>query len=254
MALKFFDSNCMIGRFGVPQPGSYFTVDELIQQIDYFGIDQALVYHSLAKEYSPNFGNKLLLGEIRGHKRLHACWVFLPYHTQEMRPPRVLVEEMRDHNVRAIRLFPGVDFQRFSLSDWSLGELYEVLEQHEVPLFISYDQIDWDRICHICRSFPKLSLILSEVRYEENRHLYPLLERFDNLFIDISWYPVHCGIETICKRFGARRLLFGTKAPTFTPGPALAMINYADISEEEKGQIAAENLIGLLADWKQGDA
>ncbi len=245
--LSFFDCNCMLGRFGIPQPGSYFTVEELIQEMDYFGIDQALVYHSLAKEYSPTFGNKSLLEEIQGRDRLHACWVVLPHHTGEMPSPRRLVEEMREHNVRAVRLFPGADHQRFSLSDWSLGELYEALEEHRIPIFIGYDQINWDRVHDLCQAHPNLPLILNEVRYEENRHLYPFFESFDNLFIDIAWYPVHRGIEAICQRFGAKRLLFGTRAPVFTPGPALAMINYAEISPQEKEQIAGGNLRRLLA-------
>lgn len=249
-ALNFFDCNCMLGRFGVPQPGSYFTVEELLQQMDYFGIAEALVYHSLAKEYSPDFGNKLLMREIAGHHRLHACWILLPHHTGEMPPPPRLIEEMKEHNVRAVRLFPAAEHHRFSLSDWALGELYESLEEWRIPLFIGSEQIDWDQVYNLCRAHPDLPLIISEVRYEENRHLYPLFEKFANLFIDLAWYPVHQGIETICHRFGAERLLFGSKAPVFTPGPALAMVNYADISRQEKEQIAGRNLRRLLARWE----
>ncbi len=48
-------------------------------------------------------------------------------------------------------------------------------------------------------------------------------------------------------RFGAERLLFGTRLPYFTPGSAIGMLSYAGISEAERTRIAGDNLRNLLA-------
>ncbi len=55
------------------------------------------------------------------------------------------------------------------------------------------------------------------------------------------------GIEEICRRFGARRLLFGTGLPFTEAGPSIAQITYAEISDADKRSIAGDNLRKLLA-------
>ena len=44
-----------------------FSVDEIARELEYCAIDEALVFHALAKEYSPAIGNARLLEEIRDH-------------------------------------------------------------------------------------------------------------------------------------------------------------------------------------------
>ena len=65
--LSFFDCHCMIGRFTAPESGMVFSVDEIARELEYCAIDEALVFHALAKEYSPAIGNARLLEEIRDH-------------------------------------------------------------------------------------------------------------------------------------------------------------------------------------------
>jgi len=57
---------------------------------------------------------------------------------------------------------------------------------------------------------------------------------------------VHNGLEDICERFGARRLLFGTGYPQFALGPAITMIASAQISNHDKQLIASGNMRRLI--------
>jgi predicted TIM-barrel fold metal-dependent hydrolase len=248
MALNFFDCNCMVGHFAVPQPGSFFTVDELLAEMDYCGIARALVYHTWALGYSPAAGNRRLLDEIAGRDRLLPCWVVMPHHTGEMSPPDELIAEMKRHGVRAVRIFPASKFHHWSLSDWSAGPLLSALAAQRVPLFVGFDQITWDTIHRLGTTYPDLPTIVTEVRYEEWRHIYPLLDQLPNLHIELSWMVVHYGLEAAVERFGPARFLFGSRMPIFSAGPALCHINYADLDEEDKALIAGDNLRRLL-DW-----
>ena len=58
------------------------------------------------------------------------------------------------------------------------------------------------------------------------------------------------GIEDVCAKFGAERILFGSSLPYGAGSAAVSMITYANISEEEKELIASGNLERLLGGVK----
>lgn len=248
MPPSFFDCNCALGYPAVPQPGSFFTAEELEQELDYFGIDRALVYHTDARDIHVAEGNQRLLAEIAGRDRLVPCWVVVPHFTGETPPPEELVADMRRQGVRAVRVFPAHGVQNWSLSDWSAGPLLSALAAGRVPLLVSFDQVGWDTVYRLGSTYPGLPLIITEVRYEEWRHLFPLLEQLPNLHVELSWLVVHYGLEAAVARFGAGRFLFGSRMPVFSAGPALCQVNYAGLSDTDKAQIAGQNLQRLL-DW-----
>lgn len=245
----FFDSNCVIGmrsvrRSGVVGEAEFYSLEDLLAEMDYAGIGHALVYHSLAKEYVPMIGNHRLMDEIDGHERLHPCWVVMPHNTGEMPHPEALVNEMMERGVKAARLFPSDHL--FSLSDWCAGELLTQLEKHGIVAIIEIDQIGWDGLHGLCSRYPQLSVIAANLGYRINRQLYPLLEKFENLHVETSGYQIHRGMEAICDRFGADRIIFGTRMPFFTPGPAVNMVNYSLIGAKEKEMAAGGNLRRIL--------
>lgn len=247
--VNFFDSNCVIGKRSIRRPGitgeaEFYSIEDLLAEMDYTGISDALVYHSLAKEYVPMLGNRRLMDEISGHERLHPCWVVMPNGTGEMPHPESLVSEMLECNVRAARIFPSDHL--FSLSDWCSAELLKELEKHRIATIIELDQIGWDGLHGFCSRYPNLPLIVTNLGYRINRYLYPLLEKFKNLHVETSAYQIHMGMRDICEKFGAERIIFGSRMPFFTPGPAVNMITYSLVSEKEKKMIAGGNLARLL--------
>jgi predicted TIM-barrel fold metal-dependent hydrolase len=172
-----------------------------------------------------------------------------------MDPPVALVRQALSEGIRAVRLFPRL--HRFSLAEWSADELFAEVEQHRIPVLLDFgrthwaeDVVDYGQVARICATFPGLPLVLTREGIGSVRHLYPLLERFPNLHLDISYYQASGGLADIARRFGARRLLFGTGLPEYSGGPAIAMVCYADLSEEDKRRIAGDNLRNLLSGVK----
>jgi hypothetical protein len=261
MALKFFDCNASIGRKTVPHPWEFSTLDQLLREWNRLGISEGLVYHSLAKEYSPAIGNSLLMDEIAGHSRLHPCWVLMPGDTGEVDRPEALIPKMILRGVRAARIFPSPpvplpeftqQLHRYPLLPAVCDELLGTLEHHGVPLFLevmnfsSVLLVSWESVQWILSQFPGLPLILSGLRHRDNRTVYGLLDHFENLFIDISLYTVHRGIEDVIRRFGPERMLFGTGLPAYGGGGSVAQLTYAEIEESHRQSIAADNLSRLL--------
>ncbi|MCD4657101.1 MAG: amidohydrolase, partial [Planctomycetes bacterium] len=209
--MKFIDSNCCLGELSVPLPKSFGTLNVLLDAMKQAGVDEALVYHAFSKEYNPGVGNQRLIEEIGDQKNLHACWVLLPHHTGEMSPPEKLVDELMQNGVKAVRFFPKI--YNWSLAQWCAGKLLHALEDNSIPLFIDIDETDWNQVYSIASSHPKLPVVLTNATFRFNRQIYALLAETSNVFIDTSYFQLHQGIEDVCKKFGAKRLLFGTAAP-----------------------------------------
>jgi len=242
--MKFFDSNCCLGKLSVPLPGYIESAKELTSIMEKAGVDEALICFTLAKEYSPTIGNQKLLEEIGEYQNLYPCWTILPHHTGEMPSANKLVKEMIAKHVFAARIFPKT--HNWTLSEWSTGHLLTALEERRIPLFIDIEETDWSQVYSLCSNHPALPVVLTRAPFRFSRQIYALLAETSNLYIDISFFQLHCGIEDICEKFGANRLLFGTAVPHFTPAPSVMAVKYSGISEENKEKIAGANLHHLL--------
>lgn len=244
--ITFFDCNCSFGMREVINPGSFYKLEDLVGRMNYYGIAKAMVYHALAKEYDPAVGNSKLMEAIGGHPSLYPVWVVMPHHTGEFPEPDVLAGLMKKNNIRAVRMFPGTWDQNYSLASWNSGPLLSMLQENNITLMIGLEQTDWNGIHDLCAEYPKLKIVLTEADYRIDRNIYPLFAKFGNLHMEISGYKVSGGIEEICKKFGAERLIFGSGAPVYSGGASMCMVNYARISDKEKRMIASENLERLI--------
>ena len=231
------------GRF---ESGCFYSVEDLVKRMKFYGIEEALVYHSMAREYNPAVGNGMLAEEIKGHPCLYPVWMVMHHHTGEFQGPDALKIQLRENNIKAVRMFPGTSEQNYSIGEWNCGELFRMLEACRVPLLIGLGQMNWNELYGLCDSHPELRIVLTDLDYGADRNLYSLLNKFENLYLETSGYKVHNGIEEISGRFGAGWLVFGSGMPVYSGGSAVSMINYARIGEKEKRMIAGENLKRLL--------
>jgi predicted TIM-barrel fold metal-dependent hydrolase len=242
----------MIARYNLFRPGSFHTKERLLQEMEYYGISEALVFHAVSMENSPQLGNQLVIGETANAPSLHPVWSILPPVSGEMYSPEDMVLEMQRSNVHVIRLFPN--HYHFDLRDWCLDEVFDVLSEHRIPVMIDYidplmrgdDRTDWESVIKVCKGYPELPVIVTEFRFRTNRRLYQAMDKCPNLHVELSALWLFRAIESICRKFGAERIVFGTRLPIRDPSCALGMVNYAMISEEEKQMVAGDNLRDLM--------
>jgi len=249
--LKFFDCNCSIGRVIYPHLKDIPDVKGLQKEMQTAGIEEALVYHIVARDGYPPDGNSMLMEQTKGFKELHPAWVVLPHHTGEMPPPEELLRQMKENNVKAVRVYPKLNYHSFSISEWCAGDLLGALEEERIPLILDMETVIWDEVHTVLNNHKQLPVITATCNYRNNRYIYPLLEKFDNLFIELSRFFSAGVIEDIVKRFGSRPLLFGSNMPQFTGTAAVSMLTYSNINEKDKQLIAGTNLHNLLKEvWK----
>ncbi len=242
--LKFFDCNCAFGPFRTRVFRFARTAAELIEEMDFSNIDQALVYHTAMRYDHPLVGNKLVVEGTTGQPRLLATWAVLPSQTGEQPAVDALLRDMQRQNIRALRLFP--DDHRYFVDDITWGDQLAVYAERRIPLFV---RASLDKVAQLLKSFPELVVVTaSQGSNPLDRYAWPLIEKYPNLIFETSGYVVDNGIEEFCRRYSASRLVFGSGYPENSSGAAMLALAQAEISLAERQAIASENLSRLLAE------
>jgi hypothetical protein len=208
------------------------------------GIEQALVYHTAQRFDLPPLGNELLLEQVRGQPTLIPTWTILPGQTGEQPPIQEFLAMLVQHNIRALRMFP--EDHRYLLDDVTWGDQMAVYMERRIPLFI---KASLDKIGDLLRSFPELVVITgTQGSNPLDRYAWPLIEKYPHLYFETAGYLVDGILEAFCRRYGPGRLVFSSGFPDHAPGAPLLMLAHADISEEDRQAIAADNLARLLGE------
>jgi hypothetical protein len=240
---RVMDCNCRIGTFEKVEPPYFTDLAGLLTEMDYLGIQQALVMHSWASSWAPRLGNEKIDELLAGHENLYPCYVGLPGATDELPPPAEFAAHVREQH-GAVRLFP-VNHQ-WDFTQWGAGDLLEALDARAVPVLIDMQQTNWNQIAEVLARYQQLPVIVLGTSYRITRHIYPLFAKHANLYLESNTFQITWGIEDVCERFGADRLIFGTGLPENEGGGALAQITYNGLTDADTARIAGDNLRSLL--------
>lgn len=243
-AIPFCDCNCMIGLRARHQKQTIWKLEDYKRDFEYYDIMAAVVSHAVAREYSCDYGNRRLMHEIGDDLRFIPQWVLLPHHTGEMPPGPEIVAEMLQLGVRCARIMPKT--HGYDTSEQILGALLTALELHRIPLFIDISQASIPELVDLCRRHPLLPVVCTGIAWASDRQLYPALAQVSNLYIETSAHQGHRAYERFVREFGSDRLLFGTDLPHRSPGAARMMVNYEQISDDDRYKIAGGNMMRLL--------
>ncbi|MFH1740916.1 MAG: amidohydrolase family protein [bacterium] len=254
--LSFCDVNVQVGSLAVPQPWhGDLSAKGIVDLLDRYGIDEALVAHTMSREGHPSRGNARIIEEVKDFERLHPCWVILPPDSPEMPGPDILLGEMHECGVCVARVIAKYAAGGVPLDIPWMGAWYKALSDHRVPLILDmnhtspfYNEFPWSMINRICRNFPDLRLILLCVGYRTQRDLYAMLAQHKNLYVDLSFYCLNGGIQDLVERFGSNRFLFGSYLPYYSPGGPKLAITYGDLPFEDRANLAGANLRRLLSE------
>jgi predicted TIM-barrel fold metal-dependent hydrolase len=247
--MHYLDVNAMIGPYYAPREGHFPTAAECLDEMDFYGIDEAFVYHAGAAEYDNAIGNHQLLECLKGQPRLHPCWVLSAPHFAPATFRRD-VEDAIANGARLVRIFWGGVFSSLSCLDLdTLGGLLAELENHRMPVLFANDAsatvtgAQLVQLKAVCKAFPALPVILTTPKFNTDHSLvYKTLELCDNFHLDTSSFHSDHVLEDVVRRFGVQHLVFGTNFPWFGGGQAKIALAYADLPDTDKAAIASGNL------------
>jgi len=252
----FIDSHAIVGRRGPKDVETQFETEVLLEEMEWCGIQGALISHALGREYDPTFSNRMLLQELKKSPRLYGVWSVMPHHTGEMAPPEEVIQEMRDHGIRAAKMSPRL--HHYFFNEDFCGDLLSALEDEGILLTLEgggmygpdilepANQVLLSDLDAILTRHPRLNVLLQNSRWEATRYLHMLMTKHPRLHLEFSNHQANHALEVYAGWFGVDRLLFGTGALDKSPGAAKSFVDYCTLSDEDKKLVAAGNLARLL--------
>lgn len=248
--MRYLDCHASLGMHGPTDARVPWKREALLADMQHAGIHGALVYHWLAREYDPGYGNRQVMDAVAGHERLLPCWVLLPHHSGEMPPAADVVAQMQAQGVCAARLFPRR--HRYRFNETVCGDLFAALEAARTPLLLEVglygedQQVTFDEVDRLCTQHPGLPVVLLKARWESTRDVVALMQRHPNTHIEFSSFQIHYGLEYMRDQVGIDRLLLGSEWPFKSPGAARSFIDYCELDPDDKAKVAGGNLARLL--------
>ena len=206
-----------------PVPGA-----ELAEDMTAVGIEQALVRITPGElDASLSFSLSRLYELCANHNRFVPCPVVLPAICDDVPSENEQIEHAIQRGAAAVAVRPKDHY-------WRLD--------HRLPVLTCADQVDHGDLALLAEHYPKLPLLMVGQGYRHQRILLQLLRNFSNLYASLGGnFTPHRGLEQLVAKVGPERVLFGTGWPDAHPMPAVTYMMYADISDEAKTLIGAEN-------------
>ena len=250
----YLDSHCMTGAHYEPRIDKKLRACDILNEMDLYGIDEAFVYHSMAREYDVQTGNSLLLEEIKGIKRLHPSFVLGLHHNKKLPPPREYISFATASGVRLFRLFFGSFISESVHIDMlAYEELFRELQERSLPVMIEFESAfklapaELLQLDGLLENFKDLPVILSSFCYDRLiLQLIPRMERFSNLHLISLGMHSTSDLPLLIDLGFRDRIIFGSGFPWQPQGVARIALEYASVSDEDKAAIAYDNLASIL--------
>jgi len=244
---SLFNVNGCIGKsaYGATD---FSNISDLLEHMDYLGIDRSLVWHLAARDMNPAFGNRKLLAEIaetKAEERILPAFILTPACFYGNGILGYLKEWFATKRIRVIRLTP--EMSRFPIRRIE-RVLTELAEFNPLVLWDAWtfpDEQKFIDLEHLANKFPQVNFAITQVMWQGFGGVLDLMWRCPNIYVDISWLHMRNSIKLLCKDFGAERVLFGIGYKSHY-GAAIAELAFAQISDDERELIAHGNIERLL--------
>ena len=244
--LFFFDADCKIGSG--PNVGIGPTLRELLDEMDEYGVDRALVHHINTPMVGALESNRDLAEMLRSDDsgRLTGVWSILPSQCRELPEPDEFFRQMKENRIGALSLYPFD--HRFVPCRLTLGKIMDAARERRVPVFVNAFSGRWNDLYNFVAEFPENILILCDTvgKWGHDRQVRPLLETYPKFYYGMTGYWVPEGIRDLADIYGADRILYSSGYPLYVQGSGMLQLKCSGLDADKIALIAGKNLDGLL--------
>jgi uncharacterized protein len=253
--MEFFDINCWASHEIIEESLKEEGTKCLFALLLKNNITKVVLSNSLSLSYDWNTGNNDLLSfkGLSQNKNIFFSFVLTPDAFHQF----VFSDYMKnayEKSVRIFRIFPKSHL--FYLNDYYMQKIYKEMARANFPLMLDLKELDItgnkyfaiDDLRILLRENKKLPVIL-ETSLKQcmfNRFYFPLMEEFENLYLEVSGMLLMDQIEHYVGKFGSERLIFGSNFPNTSLEVNTSRIESADIIDRSRENIAGKNISRLL--------
>ena len=243
-----FDSWTMYG----PGPGrdslERWKLEDLLDDMDFYGIAGALVRHEQGYHYDPMFVNRMLSRELSScRERLFPCWLVSPHQPGDFPEPGELGKLMEGEDIRAVWMMPSK--QGYPVHGDILNPLAEYLNGRKIPILLSINDISpaYENLLAFCRIFHRCPVIFGEVRWANYwRLMTAVMDACPNAFLEFHKFQGNRGVEVFSERYGVERLMFGSGLLRCSAGAARGFVDFSFLDRDKVELFAGKNLAKIL--------
>lgn len=242
---RYFEPFAAVGRKCAPDKHYPIMPEVLLDDMKYARIHAAAILHNTALDHSYIYGNREGLKVANEHSRLFALAATPTTATIETGNQNYF-NELLDSGIRGFVMSPKL---LCSLNPKDFNELADALIAHDRPLIFTmsaYPKERYDQISEIAETYPDLKILLHGVHWINARIVWNMLLRLDNIYFDISTFHINDILEKTKELIGIHRVVYSSAWPIRAMGAIKALIEYSDITEEEKDMVAHGNACRLF--------
>lgn len=246
--LLYFDCHASFG----PRPKKHlearWTLEHLLEDLDLAGIAGALVTYSQSLHYDPMLSNLRLIEQIKGHRdTLYPCWVALPAMGPDFPAVEQFIAQMREHDVRAVRIDPNRFGVPVCQALWR--PLIQALADEGILICTSMSDAagSFEKAHATLSLFEGCNVLLLDADWGQFRYALHLMQLHPQLHLSFSAFQSNRVVEHFAQRFGPERCLFGSNLPHMAPGAARGFFDWSLLDREQVSQMTGKNLKRLLA-------
>ncbi len=215
--------------------------DQLLEELDFYGVGRAVIYHAQTEEISPVDGNRMLEDWLHDDTRLIPQWSVMP-----TKDSLGQIQELHAAGrVRSVRLSnttgAGLPFR-----PWAFDMLLSWLSETEIPLWLPLPDMDSHEVVATLQEYPSLITVLVGAHYTHALAVRPILQALPNAHLELSRYEPIGEVEALRDEFGAERLVYGSWYTRYAMGAILFYLHHTDLNDEELRSVCSGNVERIM--------
>ena len=243
---KYFEVFASVGRKKVPSLDHPQSPEALLKDMEYARIHGAALVANSSIDYSFFYGNNEAIDLAKNSPRLvHLAAV--PNTAPLESGDKDYFNTVLNQGAKGLVL-PNSWTYRSPILPKSIKPMVEALEAHNLPLIIT-NVVEPERLAtcgDIAEAYPDLPILMQGTTWGFGRAFWDVMERCPNLYYEISSIHINDILEYTKNYLGIERVLYSSSWPIKSMGALKSLIEWADLSEEEKDLVASGNAYRLL--------
>jgi predicted TIM-barrel fold metal-dependent hydrolase len=238
MGDSIVDVNTLFGP--LPAASVDLTVEVLLDLMAAGGVNSACTLSTLGLLLDPNVGNAATRAACSEYPQLIPTATLNPTSFFGDAGP---VQRLQNDGFRLVRFFPAV--QEWPIVYQPFGSLLEILAESNLPIMINVAQPGQiTALESFVGSYP--IIVFSGVDPALLPEAIAALRKKSGWMMETSRLTAIGSIKQVVNSVGPERLLFGTGAPAQSLSGALAALQHAGITDEQRQLILSENAGRIL--------
>lgn len=212
-------------------PVTEMSSQDLVSQMDRYGIDITFVSSSLAVRYDFKAGNAQLAKDLKKHPRLKG------YVTVNLNYPDESIHEITHYmgsNFMGVKIHPMLSRRR--LDSLAGLKIAEAIARMDVPILIHTYGSELEtpkQVLEVVKHFPQIKIILAHTGGFDWHLGMDIAGASDTIYAELCSSCTSADkVLQLIKAFGKERVLFGTDTTLFHPGYALGMVADAHLDAQ----------------------